>query len=311
MRFFAALIATSLVLPITAHAGFEASSFRKESKRGENFWNAGSALDSRNETAWMVDPEKKNEGQWIQLDTPPGEVDKIALVPGWDVDDNSFFDYARIKKARVEAWSIDNDGKETQVLEEEITVEDKRGWQIIDVTDAKMGSELNGGRVRVTVLEVYPGKDYPNLAVSEMRVHLKEFEAGTMQIKDYPEDAADGRGPNYMEDLKDSTFWASAGSCEAKFSVMGNGYGLSSLGIKPGPAGYKKPKTVQIRANDLTVTHTMEDSTNLQWLLLPVVVGYTGSAWGTVDVIIEDCYEGDKGVAIAEVKLNAATIEDI
>ena len=37
----------------------------------------------------MVDPEQKNEGQWIQLDTPSGEVDKLAIVIGWDQANNA------------------------------------------------------------------------------------------------------------------------------------------------------------------------------------------------------------------------------
>jgi hypothetical protein len=310
MKVIAALIVAALVVPATAEAGFSASSFRKESKRGANFWNAGSALDSQTETAWMVDPEKKNEGQWVEMDTPSAELDKISVITGWDVDENSFYDYARIKKARIEAWTMEGQERK-QVLEEDVEFEDKRGWQTVDVVDSKIGGEIFGGKVRITVLEVYPGKDYPNLAVSEIRVLLKEFDAGTMQITKYPEDAADGHGPNFMEDLKDSTYWAAgAGKTAGSFSMTGAGYGLSSVGIKPGPTGFARPKTVKVEANDLEVVHTMEDKSDLQWLLLPVVVGYTGSAWGTVKVTVVDCYDGDKGLAIAEVKLKAATIED-
>ena len=48
-------------------------------------------------------------------------------------------------------------------------------------------------------------------------------------------------------------------------------------------------------------------------LLLPCLVGYTGGAWGTVDVKIVDVYPGDQpmnGVAISELKLNAGSIEE-
>ena len=305
-----AILAAVLLTPTLAQAGFSASSFRKEPRKGENYWNAGSALDSRPETAWMVDPEQKNEGQWIQLDTPSGELDKLEVIIGFDQDENTFGDFARLKKVRVEAWSVEG-SQETQVLETTAEFEDKRGWQLVDIENGKFGGEFGGGKVRLTVLETYPGKDYPNLAVSEVRVHLKEFPAETMMIKGYPADAEDGHGPNFLEDTKDSTFWASAGGCEAEFTMTGAGYGLSSVGLKPASSPYRRPKTVELIANDMTIQHTMADKSDWQWLLLPVVVGYTGSAWGTITVKILDCYDGDKGVGIAEVKLNAASIEDI
>ena len=311
MMLYSLLLVTALILPVTAEAGFKASSFRKEAKRGDNYWNAGSALDSRFETAWMVNPEQKNEGQWIEMDTPAGETDKLSIVVGWDQDDNTFGDYARIKKARVEAWTTEPGSDDKQVLEHEVDFEDKRGWQTVDIPDAKMGGEFGGGRVRITVLEVYPGKDYPNLAVSEVRTLLKEFPAETMQITTYPEEAEDGRGPNFMEDTKESTCWgAPAGVTSSQFKFTAAGYGLSSIQLKPAGKPYARPKTVELEANDMIIEHVMEDSSDWQSLLLPVVVGYTGSAWGTITVKIKDAYEGDKGLGICEIKVNAATIED-
>ena len=303
------LLALSLLLPAAAQAGFEASSFQKDSRRGDNYWNAGAALDGRPETAWSVDPEKKNEGQWIQLDTPSGELDKLAMVIGWDQDENSFFDYARVKRARVEAWSTSISGEAEQVLEQEVSFEDKRGWQIVELNDTKMGGEMGGGRVRITVLEVYPGKDYPSLRVSDLRVHLKEFPAETMMIKDMPANAVDGRGGELMEDTKESTFFAT-NDTSTRFTVTASGYQMSSVGFKSDAKGWARPRTVVIRSQGLEAEHTLEDKADWQFLLCPVVAGYTGSAWGTIEVEVKDTYEG-KGLAINEIKLMAATIEDI
>ena len=121
-----------LGLPLVAQAGFRTSTHKKDSRKGDNFYAAGAALDSKSETCWQSSPEKGNEGQWIEIDTPSGEIDKVALIIGWDQDENAFFDYARVKKARVEAWSVEG-GNDTQVLEAEVTFEDKRGWQIVEV----------------------------------------------------------------------------------------------------------------------------------------------------------------------------------
>lgn len=307
---FRTLLVVALALPLNAMAGYEASSFKSDSTRG-NTWNATSALDSRPDTCWMVDPEKKNEGEWIQIDVPASTVDKISLIPGWDIDENSFFDYARIKKARVEIFTKEG-GSLKLVAESVVDVEDKRGWQVLDVPDTKVGGEIHGGSVRVNILETYPGKDYPNLAVSEVRVHLKEFPAETIMVAATPDSMEDGHGADLMTDTSPKTFWASGGETEATMAFKAAGYGLASIGIQPGPKPYARPKTLEITANDMPMTVTLEDKADLQWHLLPVIIGYTGGAWGDVQVKVVDTYPGDvgKGVAISEVKLNAATIED-
>ncbi|NCG20216.1 MAG: hypothetical protein GWP91_14500 [Rhodobacterales bacterium] len=304
------MLIASLFLPAIAHAGFGASSFKKDNRKGENFYNAGSALDSNLESCWLVDPEAKNEGSWIEMDLPAGEVDKLGVVIGWDKDENTFGDYARVKSGRLEIFSKTG-GTEALVGEATLNFEDKRGWQVVDLPDTKVGDEMGAGRIRFTVTDTYSGKDYPNLALSEIRLFFKEFEAGTLSIKTYPADEAEGHTGDLLADGNDRTFWASAGGTEAELKLKGSGYGLSSVGIKAGPKPYARPKTIELVANDMIVRHTMEDNDKLQWLLLPVVVGYTGSAWGTITVKVIDAYEGEKGVAIAEVKLNAATIEDI
>src|SRR5690606_36066537 len=107
-------------------------------------------------------------------DVPNGKVDRISAVVGWAESDERFGDHARIKKARIEVISKAAGQKKT-VHEQEVTFEDKKERQVIDVADVAVGDELDGGTIRVTVLEVYPGKDYDNLAVSEVLVHMVEF----------------------------------------------------------------------------------------------------------------------------------------
>ena len=308
----AILTMTMLGMSSTALAGFEASSFKREAKRGDNFWNAGSALDGDLESCWMIDPEDKNTGQWIQIDLPSGTVDKIALVPGWDRNENDFYDYARLKKVRIEVFSMDGTTP-VQVAEHTADIEDKRGWQMVDFPDAKIGGEIFGGRLRMTVLETHGGKDYPSLGVSEVRVHLKEFPADTLQISTQP-DAAEGHLGDLMMDGNTRTFWA-APSAEGQpsFGVSAPGYGFGSLGIAPGPKTYARPKTIEIESNNFSSTSVLEDKAEMQWVLMPVIVGYTGSSWGSATVKVVDTYPADSGngVAISEIKMTAATIEDL
>jgi len=312
IRTLAAFSLLALALP--ASAGFEASSFKRESKLGKNHWNAGAALDAKMETCWQVDPELDNVGQWVQLDVPLGHVDKIGAVIGWDKDENTFFDHSRVKKVKIEVTAKGISGEVEQKGSAEASFEDKRGWQVIDFPDINTQGEYLSASVKITVLEVYEGKDYPNLAVSEFRVHLKEFPADSLGFgAKVPTSEAEGHlGFDMMDDDK-KTFWAATGA-QAAFSLVGPGYGLASVGIMQGPATHGRPKTVKLVNQAQEVNHTLEDKPGeMQWVLLPTMVGYTGGSWGEVDVEIVDVYPGSEpgaGAAISEIKLNAGSIEE-
>lgn len=296
----------------TALAGYDASSFKKEDRLGKNYWNAASALDSKLETCWQVDAEEANNGQWLQLDVPAGEIDKLGMVIGWQKDQESFFDYSRVKTAKVELF---DSGTGTPVLVSTTTVtfEDKMGWQVVELPDTKVGGEVLGGKVKITITDTYPGKDFPSLAISEVRVHLKEFPATSATFsKPFDSEAGSNAGPNAIDD-NPKTFWAATGT-SATFAMKAPGYGLASIGIQPGPKTHARPKTLEITANGTTITQALEDKPGLmQWVLLPCLVGYTGGSWGEVAVKILDAYPGEvptNGIAIAEVKLNAGSIEE-
>lgn len=302
--------AVALTLAAPAHAGFEVSSFKKEDKLGKMFWSASSALDSNPETCWQTDPEADNVGQWIQIDIPNAEVDKIAFVAGWAKDAETFSDFARIKTAKAELIDL---ATGTVVATAPIALADKPDWQYIDIPDTKLGGEFSGGRVRITVTGVYEGQDYPNLAVSEVRVHLKEFAASSLSIVQPFDSEA---GTNISDNAVDGnvkTFWAGTATT-ATVSIKAPGYQLASLGVQSGPKAFARPKTLEISAAKTVITQTLPDKPGiLQWVLLPAPVGYTGGTWGEVQIKIVDTYPGDvatNGVAIAELKLNAGAIEE-
>ena len=305
------LVTAFLLSSAPAWAGFEASSHNAQAPEGKNYFSAAAALDSKPETCWMVNAEDKNEGSWIYLDTPTSTIDKLSMVIGWGKSEELFKDYARVKKARVEIFNTTVTGETQLVADTTVSFEDKMGWQQVDLPDTKVGGEFGGGRVKITVAEVYPGADFPALAVSEVRVHLKEFEAATLGFRSVPDTETQGHDGGMMIDGSSRTFWAAEGQ-QARFSVDAKGYGLSSLGVMQGPSSYSRPKTVKITANMAEVTHTMKDQPGrMQWLLLPALVGYTGGAWGEVQVEIIDTYEGAKGgAAISELKMRAGSIEE-
>ncbi len=300
-----------LCAPLVAEAGYGVSSFKKENQLGKNYWNAASALDSKPETAWMVDPEQNNNGQWLELDVPTGtDVDKLGVMIGWGKDDETFSDYARLKAAKVEIFDVSG-GVPTLVNTADVTFEDKSGWQVVELPDTKIAG-ING-KVKVTVVDTYPGKDFPGLAVSEVRVHLKEFPAETFAITRPFDAETPGHGGENVMDGDPKTYWEAPGTT-ATFGFRANGYGLSSLGIQSVAKGNARPKTLEITANQTTTREVLPDKPGeLQWVLLPCLVGYTGGAWGEIQVKIVDVYPGEdpmKGVAIAEMKAMAGSIEE-
>ena len=302
-----------LALSSTAFAGFGASTFKSESKLGKNYWNAGAALDMRADTSWQVDPEQDNVGQWIQLDMPLGELDKVAAIIGWDKDENTFFDHARLKKVKVEVFAKSMGGDLLPMGEGEASFEDKRGWQVVDIPDIAAKGEYLGATVKLTVLEVYPGKDYPHLAVSEVRAHLKEFPADTMMYGQTPSSEDPAHTGDMATDLNAKTFWAATGPT-ATFSLKASGYGLSSVGLQAGPKSHARPKTVKItNQNQESITVLEDKPGEVQWALLPTMSGYTGGGWGEVTVEIVDAYPGEEpmnGVAVAEIKMMAGSLEE-
>ncbi len=296
----------------TAFAGYGASSEKRDPRFGEGAFSVARALDSDPATAWQSNPEKDNVGQWIQIDVPTAGVDKIAMIIGWAKSEETFKDYARVKAATVEVFSKGLSGEPTRVGEAKIQFKDEMGWQVVDIDDLKISGEL-GGFVKITVDEVYPGVDYPNLAVGDVRIHLTEFPAETLALADEPEAVDEAHGASKMLDGRTNTYFL-AKSTPVRFTATAKGYGISSVGIQPGPSAYARPKTVVLKANDAEVTHTIpEGAKGMQWLLLPVIVGYTGSAWGDLTVEIVDTWPGTKPenpLAIAELKLNASTLDD-
>jgi len=304
----------SLLVPMTAFGGFRVSTVKKDAKRGDSFYGAPSAIDNSPDTAWIVDPEAENVGQWIEIDLPIGQVDKVAVMIGWESSDKAFKDHSRIKTARVDLYTqADAEDTGTHVAEHPLSFEDKRGWQVIDIPDTAVGSDYFGGKLRLTVTEVYEGLDYPYLAVSEVLVHLKEIEAATT----FREEPATSQGehlPIAMLDRDKRSYWASeSAESPASFRVEADGFGLSGIGIHPGPATHARPKVVELSTGDAAKTVTLENSGEMQWFALPSLIGYTGSTWGAVEVKVVETYPGSKasGVAISEVQLKATNYEGL
>jgi hypothetical protein len=315
MRSLSLVLATCL-FAAPALAGFTVSSFQAESRKSESSqYGAQAALDGNPATAWMIDPEQANEGQWIELEVPQGKVDKVSVIVGWAQSDKSWADHARVAEARIEVFDAAADRK--VVHEQLVSFEDKRDRQVVELPDVAVGDEYSGGVVRLTVTKVHPGKDYAHLALGEMLVHLVEFDAQAVKLSQAPASVAPSHDGLLLVDGDDKTFWASAGTPSddpVGFEVDGGRYSVSSIGLVPGPKGYARPKKIEVTQSGVTRVYDVVDTPGkAQWFELPPVVGYTGSGVGPVTVTITEVHDAGAtagaGVAIAEVKFRATMLE--
>ena len=299
------------LVPGIVYAGATASAFKRDNRRGANFWNAQAAIDSNPETAWMVPGDSPNRGEWILIELPRGEVDSISILPGWGRDQTTFDDYARVRKLGIEVLCCLDDTPMASIYTGEIELADRNEIQIVDLENIQVGNELFGGRIRLTVTETYSGRDYPNLAVSEVLVRLTEFDVPSAKVEE-ASTASEGHVADSMIDGNARSFWATAEEAPS-FEVEASGFGLSSIGIQAGPRTHARPQRVRLSANGRQAEYTVEDNNTLQWFEVAPLTGYTGSAWGNVMVEILETYEGSQSteVAVSEVKARATNYEGL
>jgi hypothetical protein len=289
-----------LLVAEPASAGAKASAFQPENKKGTNYWNAGSAIDGKPETAWSVPGESPNRGEWILIDVPKGSVEKIGIDPGWDRDADTFADYPRVKQLRVDVYTIDNDSVDQLVGTETIEVADKAGMQVVALKSKyQVGVDsFFGGRVKLSVTDIYEGRDFPNLRVSELAIFLAEQPA-TPTIKNVD--------PGALTDGNAKTVWK--GAAGATFEIDPVGWAISSIGFQ-GDKGAGRAKTVKVVVGDRAEqTFTLADKPDLQWIALAPFNGYVGSSIDGVTVTIVDSYGADVG--LQELKFQATHYEPL
>jgi hypothetical protein len=280
-------LAALLIASPAAQAGASASAFKPETKKGANYWNAQSALDGQNDTCWMVPGESKNVGEYIIVDVPKVDVDKLALYIGWGKSEEAFKDHARIKKVRVEAMAYD-DNQELKPVGTPATAEyaDQMGLQVVDIPNIKAEGGA-GGKVKITVEEIYEGEDYPFICLSELVIHLGEFDA-PLQVLEAP-------GAGAKEALTDGnakTTWMGP-AADAVIKVQSTGLLLSTVQLTPGPKTHARPKKIEVVTNGRSITHELPDTAGPHALGMPAVLGYVGT-WKPVEIKVLEVYPGTK-----------------
>ncbi len=290
MTLTASLVLLSLIP--SAQAGAVVSSFKASGRSGLNEYNAQAAIDGNLATAWQLPGESSNIGEHLTLDVPKSVLDKVGMVIGWQESEKKFSDYSRIKTIKIEAEAYDENNELQPAGTATATFEDKMGWQVVDIDDITIGTDFFGGKVKITVTEVYPGKDYANLAVSEVLLHMAEQFSPTLKITSVSGEDGTNVQANLV-DANDKTFWV-ADSQGASLTVEAEGYSLSRIGMKAVSKEYDRAKKVKVSVKGRSEEFELADTLNLEWLYIPAVIGFTGSAWGEVTIEVLETYPGTK-----------------
>ncbi len=294
MRLWMTLVWMSI--PSQALAGGSASSFKKEVRYGTNLWNIHSLIDGKLETCWMPARESKNVGEWVMLEIPKSTIDKIGMNVGWEKSDATWSDYPRVKAVTVQAFSYDADQNLVPGKTAKAQFADERGWQVVDIADLSVGSEMWSGKVKVTIAEVYPGHDFDVLGASELQIYLKEFDAKITVL--------DGSGVAALTDGNPRTTWQGTGP----LTIDSDGFAISSVGLVA--AAGSRPKTVKVQVGGRSRTQQLSDAPGLQWIELPGGNGYNGGAWGSIELEVVDTFSGADAI-IGELKGRATAYEGI
>jgi hypothetical protein len=222
------------------------------------------------------------------------------MIVGYAIDEDRFLDYARVKTVTIDVWEY-NMSLDLEQTTKTVTInfEDKMERQIIDIDELKIESQ-NGGKYRLTITDVYPGKDYTSVAISEVKLHLTEFDKSAQLAG--ATGTSEGSDELNLIDGSTKNQWL-AGEEGSKFVLQGT---FSSLGLQSVSSSYARPKQVKISTGGRVLIHDLPNTSKMNWLLVPSVTGYTGSNWDDITVEILEVYPGSKSqLAISEVKSKA------
>ena len=136
-------------------------------------------LDDDFSTAWVARSMGEGEPDWIEIRLQDFCLQAVGIINGLPSDKDTYYEYNRIKRLKIEIeldeYDFFTDQTEKVYLEEVVELEDKPFSSFNPVAFAPflsiladLGQSFNQAhRVRLTVLEVYPGTNQ-RTAISEL-----------------------------------------------------------------------------------------------------------------------------------------------
>jgi hypothetical protein len=132
---------------------------------------------------------------------------------------------------------------------------------------------------------------------------LNEFDLATKVVG--VTNGAEGSDEINLFDGSNKTVWLADEG--AKIELEGS---ISNIGLFSGPSTYARPKKVKVSTGGREIIHDLENTSKVNWLLVPTVTGYTGSNWDTVTIEVLETYAGkNPQIGIAEIQLKATVYD--
>jgi len=306
-------LAGLLLIGHGALAGARATSFLKMSNKAEGTYAPANLIDEDPETVWIEGSKGPGLEESFEIDLPLCTVKAVHIFPGHSASERMYKKYAHLKEVSLSWFTIDDTRKKKPVKQQNFIFQEKFAVQTISVEGVKLGEELFGGQLKVTIRSVFPGIDFQDTAVGGITVELEEFPA--QQALDVAAPALKGFSTAHLVDGNPSTAWAPQPDSEKPLIVLkAPDFGLSAIQFTSGAGGdpktfhgYARPKEVSVEIDGRTTSFILKDQPETQRFALPPVNGFTGALYGTVRITIDSVYPGKlhQSPAIREIQLMA------
>ncbi len=150
--------------------------FRSSALTGKKDSVQAALLDGNCRTVWKG---LKATGDWLEIGLKKDSISYIGIINGNTADSASYYDYPRIKKLRIELGSRTIKGYlGTNKLEVDLPDKDYRYFNAIyfgsfltTLFDLGMDFYDDLKTVKLTILDVYPGRKYDTPCISELYIY--------------------------------------------------------------------------------------------------------------------------------------------
>jgi hypothetical protein len=164
------------LLPPDLIKTLQVSSFLKP--EGVAKYGKESMLDRDLRTAWVEGAPGPGIGETITFEPKDAYITEMAILNGYVADESRYYENARIKKMRVEIEFKPGEEPHEKREQREITLPDRSyrtfkpryPFSSVDWLVQQPGGDAFIDKIKLTILEVYPGRKYQDIAVTELYI---------------------------------------------------------------------------------------------------------------------------------------------
>lgn len=157
--------------PMTQFGKIEICASSVLKSQGRNSYTPANASDGDSTTAWVEGAPHSGEGEWIEyIYDGPATIQTLSIVNGYAKSAKAFKDNARVRTFEIHV--------------DDTTVFRGRLADTRDLQQIRLDRPVNGTIWRLLVLDVYPGRRWQDLAVSEFWADLEEHNYSAIEEPD-------------------------------------------------------------------------------------------------------------------------------